>query len=870
MHVKRLNLWFFSVLLVLAVSGLVSACGLARTATPVGETPTPSPSPSPSPPAATAAISGRVWHDLCAVTGGEGGTPVALSVGCVQAAGGDYQANGLFEAGEPGIGGVLVELGEGACPSRGVARLATQMNGSYAFAGLRAGTYCVSVGTSFAENADLLPGGWTLPATGDKIASYTVALAAHAAKTDVNFGWDYESRPESGPAPTPSQPTVTPTPAQPTPTSGCYDQAAFVQDVTVPDNTLMSPGQRFEKTWRLRNDGTCTWTEDYALVFVGGSAMGGPASVALPEAVVPGRTLDLSVPLTAPSANGTYESKWLLRNEKGQTFGAGSGTNRTVWVRIVVGPTPTPSPVTAVWRGEYFANRDLSGTPVVVRDEAAINFNWGSAAPAAGLPSDGFSVRWSRTVSLQEGTYRFFASSDDGVRVWLDGEAIIDQWHEGADVLYHVERTLNAGDHTLRIEYYEEKGTAKVLFWWQRQGAFLQWRGAYYPNADLTGAPALVRDDSAISFNWGAGSPFSGIPADGFSARWTRRLTFEQGRYRFRAVVDDGARLWVDDTLVIDTWSDGGRRDTRADYALSAGEHLIRVEYYERAGDALIQVSWERIDAYADWRGEYWSNPSLSGSSVLVRNDPKLDFDWGTGSPAPGVPANSFSARWTRDVQFDAATYRFHVLVDDGARLWVDGTLIIDGWRDGSARELTKDVPMARGMHDTRLEYYEHLDGAQVRLWWEKLATASYPDWRGEYWANRNLRGDPALVRNDSAIDFRWGAGPAAVGLPPDRFSARWSRQVTFEPGTYRFSAESDDGIRFYLDDTLVLDEWHDSSGGVTYRVERPLSGSHRLVVEYYDSGGEALVGFRWKQVSDLPTLTPTPTVTPTVEVTPE
>ena len=868
MQANRPYLWFLSVLLVLVVSGLLGACGFRRTATPV-ETPTPS--PSPSPPAATASISGRVWHDVCAVIGSEGAAPLTPSAGCVQVAGGDYQANGLFEAGEPGIGGVMIELGEGACPSRGVARLPTHMNGGYAFAGLRAGTYCVSVDASSADNADLLPGGWTFPATGDKIASFTVALADNEAKTDVDFGWDYllpVSGPATpGPSPTPSQPTVTPTPAQPTPAADCYDHAAFVEDITVPDNSLMSPGQTFEKTWRLRNDGTCTWSNDYALIFVSGNSFGGAASVFLPKAVAPGETVDLSIDLKAPTDNGTYEGRWLLRNEKGQTFGVGSGTNRTVWVRIVVGPTPMP--VAAVWRGEYFANRDLSGTPVVVRDDAAINFDWGSAAPAVGLPSDGFSARWSRTVSLQEGTYRFFASSDDGVRVWLDDESIIDQWHEATGVLYHVERTLSAGDYTLRIEYYEDKGAAKVLFWWQRQGAFLQWRGAYYPNVNLTGAPVLVRNDSAINFNWGTGSPFSRIPTDGFSARWTRRLAFEDGQYRFRVVVDDGARLWVDDTLVVDTWSDGGRREVRADYALSAGEHLIRVEYHEREGDALIQVSWEKIDVYADWRGEYWSNPWLGGSPVLVRNDVKVDFDWGTGRPAPNVPANSFSARWTREVEFDAATYRFHVLMDDGARLWVDGTLIIDDWRDGSARELTKDVPVARGTHDVQLEYYEYLDRAQVRLWWEKLAVASYPDWRGEYWANWKLRGDPALVRNDSAIDFRWGAGPAAVGLPADRFSARWSRQVTFEPGIYRFSARSDDGIRFYVDGALMLDEWHDSSGGETYNVERPLSGSHRLVVEYYDNGGEALVDFRWKRVSDLPTPTPTPTVTPPVEPTP-
>jgi hypothetical protein len=637
----------------------------------------------------------------------------------------------------------------------------------------------------------------------------------------------------------------------------------------------LSPGQSFEKTWRLRNSGTCTWSQDYELIFVSGNSLGGPASVPLPRSVAPGETVDLAVALTAPTANGTYEGRWLLRDEKGASFGVGNSADRTFWVRVAVGATPTPASAVAPWRGEYFGTRDLSGNSVLVRDDPALNFNWDAAAPAAGLPSDGFSVRWTRTVPLQEGTYHFYVGSDDGVRVWLDGELIIDQWHEAANVLYVVERTVGPGagggvaDHTLRVEYYENIGTAHILFWWQRQGAFTHWRGAYFPTVDLTGAPSLVRNDTAINFNWGSGAPLGALPADGFSVRWVRTLAFEEGLYRFRVVVDHGARLWVDDTLVIDTWTDGGRRDVRADQRVSAGDHVVRVEFYERTGDALIQVSWEKLDAYPDWRGEYWSNPLLSGSPVLVRNDMQLDFDWRAASPAANLPVDNFSARWTRRAQFDTATYRFRIIADDGARLWVDDQLLIDAWRDGSARELTLDVPLAQGEHRLRVEYYERTGEAQIRVWWEKLTVASYPDWKGEYWSNQRLSGNPALVRNDKDIDFRWGAGVAGAGLPADRFSVRWSRQVTFESGLYRFSAWADDGIRFYLDGELLIDEWHDSSGDMVYVVEKALGGTHTLTVEYYEDSGAALVKFSRKLIGERPVPTATPTMPPTPESTP-
>src|SRR5690606_15189824 len=96
------------------------------------------------------------------------------------------------------------------------------------------------------------------------------------------------------------QPDITPV-AQitetPEPTAGCTDLATFVQDVTIPDGTVVRPGQAFTKTWRLRNDGTCTWTTAYAIVFTGGNAMGGPAAQALPVSVAPGGSVDISINL---------------------------------------------------------------------------------------------------------------------------------------------------------------------------------------------------------------------------------------------------------------------------------------------------------------------------------------------------------------------------------------------------------------------------------------------------------------------------------------------------------------------------------------------------------------------------------------------
>jgi hypothetical protein len=269
-----------------------------------------------------------------------------------------------------------------------------------------------------------------------------------------------------------------------------------------------------------------------------------------------------------------------------------------------------------------------------------------------------------------------------------------------------------------------------------------------------------------------------------------------------------------------------------------------------------------------DWRGEYWPNPGLEGAPSLVRNDLAVDFDWGANAPAPNLPADGFSVRWTRALEFAPAAYRFVLVTDDGARLWVDDSLLIDEWRDGSARQVSAEYALARGRHDLRIEYYERTGQARVHLWWEVVPTPSYPDWHGEYWPNRFLAGEPSLVRNDAVIDFRWGSLSPAVGLPADGFSARWRRQLSFQPGIYRLFAQADDGIRVYIGDQLVLNHWQDSSGDQVLSVDLVLSGSQVVTVEYYENTGAALARFWWQWLGPLPTATPVPTAPATATPT--
>jgi hypothetical protein len=698
------------------------------------------PQPVSTPTVAPGLIVGYLWHDLCA-SGVEGESPLAEApVGCVPAnTGSGFLANGVLEAGEPGIAGITVNLGVGACPSVGLTSAVSNNDGAYLFSDLSPGTYCVSIDPIAPQNASILrPGSWTYPVPMGGVSAVSITVGEGENKRDVNFGWDFQFLPI---LPTP-EPTATPIPT-PIPTGiTCTDRATFVQDVTFPDNTVVQPGKTFEKVWRLRNNGTCTWTTAYKLVFHSGHTMGAPASVPIAVDVAPGKTVDLKVSMVAPATDGTYRGNWMLSNTAGALFGIGENGDKPFWVQIVVGPQGAGGPLN--WRGEYFGNRSLTGTP------------------------------------------------------------------------------------------------------------------------------DLVRYDSQIDFNWKTNAPASVLDPDNFSVRWTTKAEFEAATYRFSVLMDDGARLYVDDRLVLDSWVEGTLREMTADVAMVKGSHSLRLEYFEHRNDARIRLTWEKVSspAFPDWTAKYWNNRNLSGNPVLVRNDVEIDFNWRDSSPAEGIPVDNFSARWTREVKFEAGIYHFLVRMDDGARLWIDDQLVVDEWEDGTNRVVELNLLMSQGKHNLKLEYYEHTAEARVRLRWTKLEEPSYSAWKGEYWFTRNLNSVWALVREDREINFNWGTKSPAIGIPSDGFSVRWSRSVEFEPGEYRFYARSDDGIRVYLDGSLIIDEWHMSEGTEIYSVDKSLAGPHLLEVDYYEHTGRALIEFWWGSIAPAPTSTPTPA--PTSDSKPE
>ena len=264
--------------------------------------------------------------------------------------------------------------------------------------------------------------------------------------------------------------------------------------------------------------------------------------------------------------------------------------------------------------GSYFNNVALTGSAVLTRIEA-VDFDWGSGAPGAGVTADNFGARWSGTLQAPStGTYRFQTASDDGVRLWVDGVQLINNWTDHAPATdTSVGINLVAGvKYDIQLEYYEKGGGASMRLRWLTPGdaAFVAVPAArlfapvvvtgtglaasYFNNTTLTGTAVLTRTE-AVNFNWGTGAPGTGVTANNFSARWSGTVAATvAGSYRFQTESDDGVRLWLNGVQIVNNWTDHGpTTNTSTVITLTAGQRVsIRMEYYEKTGGAVARLRW--------------------------------------------------------------------------------------------------------------------------------------------------------------------------------------------------------------------------------------------------------------------------------------
>ncbi|MBA4854072.1 PA14 domain-containing protein [Emticicia sp. BO119] len=414
----------------------------------------------------------------------------------------------------------------------------------------------------------------------------------------------------------------------------------------------------------------------------------------------------------------------------------------------------------------YFDNIDLTN-PKVARIDSKIDFNWATGSPATGIANDTYSARWiGEILAKYTETYTLSVSADDGIRVWINNQLVLDRWVDQSFTTYNFMVNLVAGQKVpVKVEYYENGGDAAVKLEWasvsqvkevipqsQLFGVVVPiapttppdgngngLAATYYDNANLT-TPKLTRLDNKIDFNWGSGSPDPSIGNETYSVRWQGQILPRYSeQYTFSITSDDGVKVWINNQLKVNKWVAQSSVTNTFTIDLTAGQKTsILIEYYENTGNAMIKLEWASTSQVKEiipqsqlfgiepdpivgtgLTGSYYNNRDLT-SLKLTRIDKTINFNWGNGSPASSISNDTYSVRW-EGFLLPRTTQVYNIMMtgDDGIKVWIDNRLIINKWIDQSPTTHSYAILLSGGVKvPVRIEYYENTGGAVARLEW--------------------------------------------------------------------------------------------------------------------------------------------------------
>ncbi len=382
------------------------------------------------------------------------------------------------------------------------------------------------------------------------------------------------------------------------------------------------------------------------------------------------------------------------------------------------------------------------------------------------------------------------------------------------------------------------------------------WSVDYFAGTELAGDAVAADCMATIDGSYATGEGPDGVGSTLYSARFTKVIDEGAGTYDFSALSDDGVRVSVDGTKVIDSWVRQSATTTRTgSVALTEGQHVIVVEYFQRYGTAKLAVDYTKVATGCtdtQWSGQYFSGIALAGEAIATECVADLDRTYAAGEGPKGVGSTLYSARFTKVIDEGAGTYNFSVRSDDGVRVTVDGAPVISSWvnQNGSAVR-TGSVALTEGQHVIVVEYYQRYGTASLSVDYQKVETGcDDAQWSADYFAGTELAGKVIATDCLADLDATYAAGEGPDGVGSTLYSARFTRVIDEGAGTYTFSARSDDGVRVSVDGENVIDSWVRQSGTVTHTGSVALTeGQHVIVVEYFQRYGTASLSVDYEKV---------------------
>ena len=457
----------------------------------------------------------------------------------------------------------------------------------------------------------------------------------------------------------------------------------------------------------------------------------------------------------------------------------------------------------------------------LTRTDPTVDFDWADASPDLQVQADNFSVRWSgQLMAPVTGSYTFTTASDDGVRFYVNGQLVIDNWTDHTLAQNSAIVALVADQrYDIRMDYYDHAtlATARLSWAYPGQSAQVVPQWVLYPSLPVNQPPA-VNAGVDQTINLPAAASLSGVAADdGLPS--PANLTTVWSKISGREDADGGTVVFGNPNAPATTATFG-----------AVGIYVLRLTVSDGAvtvsDDVTITVNPPAvIGTGTGLLGEYFSDPN-NGSHLVTfvrgRLDATVNFDWASAAPISGVAVDNFSVRWTGQVQAPiSGSYTFSTSADDGVRLWVNGQLVIDNWVDQSVTtKSSAAISLAGGsLYDVRMEYYEHTGAAVAKLLWAYpgQAQAAIPQSQLYPPANRAPvanAGADRTVTLPATASLTGSATDEGLPSPPGQLTTTWSGvsgpgTVTFSsPGTLSttasFSAAGTYVLRLAVSDSLL------------------------------------------------------------------
>lgn len=387
---------------------------------------------------------------------------------------------------------------------------------------------------------------------------------------------------------------------------------------------------------------------------------------------------------------------------------------------------------------EYYDNKDFSNLKLT-RVDSTVNFNWGSGSPNTSIGVDTFSVRWTGQVEAKYSeNYSFYAATDDGVRLWVDGKQIINNFVNQSTKEVSGNIALVAGQkYDIKLEYYENTGNAVSRLAWSStsQTKEIIPQSQLYSDSDFTAPSATVNAANLTTKN---GNTYT------FTVTYSDSTAVDVTTLDSNDIVVTGPNGFSQSATFVSVDSSSNSNQRTATYRITSGGDswsstnngtytitLQANQVKDTRGNATaatnigtFQVNVSDITGTGTGlKGEYYDNKDFT-NLALTRTDATVNYNWGSGSPNASIGADTFSVRWTGQVQaMYSETYSFYTTTDDGVRLWVDGKQIINSFVNQSAKEISGTIALVAGQkYDIRLEYFENTGKAVAQLAWSSAS----------------------------------------------------------------------------------------------------------------------------------------------------